>query len=303
MHADGHVPSGQLHWCISNHLYRVERLSRRRCLQPRHRRLYQSGEGGDASTTNDSCASGTCIGSKIPASAPIYDVVASPDGFPIQAPTDVVFTAKAPYDVSTTPPNVQLERVTAEGTFVAVEGSMADDGQNIANPSVASDRVFTLRKTFAAAQPTYLYFRIRADDSTGTHYSEPFVVGIFAETTDAESDAMSTILDGGYLKRHNLTHSESALWRHLSGSRLGVAFRRQVPVDRHIVDFLAPAIRLVVEVDGLWHHRRVAFDERRDRRLIRLGYRVLHLDAALVMQQPSVAVERIREAIAAAQSR
>jgi hypothetical protein len=34
-----------------------------------------------------------------------------------------------------------------------------------------------------------------------------------------------------------------------------------------------------------------------------LDYRTLHLDAALVVQQPLVAVERIREAIAVAQSR
>jgi very-short-patch-repair endonuclease len=105
------------------------------------------------------------------------------------------------------------------------------------------------------------------------------------------------------VKRRNLTHSESALWQHLSGSNLRVAFRRQVPLDRYIVDFLAPSLHLIVEVDGLWHHRRIALDERRDKKLTQLGYRILHLDAALVMQQPSVAVERIREAIADAQSR
>jgi very-short-patch-repair endonuclease len=99
--------------------------------------------------------------------------------------------------------------------------------------------------------------------------------------------------------RRNLTVSESALWLHLAGKRLGVAFRRQVPLNRYVVDFLAPSARLIVEVDGLWHHRRVAADERRDRRLTRLGYNILHLDAALVMQQLLVAVERIREAIAA----
>jgi hypothetical protein len=55
---------------------------------------------------------------------------------------------------------------------------------------------------------------------------------------------------------------------------------------------------------GTWStSSRIALDERRDRKLTRLGYQVLHLDAALVMQQPSVAVERIRKAIAVAQSR
>src|SRR5512145_231759 len=100
------------------------------------------------------------------------------------------------------------------------------------------------------------------------------------------------------LKRHHHTHSEAALWQYLSGAKLGVAFRRQVPVDQYIVDFLAPSIRLVVEVDGEWHHRRIAADERRDRKLTRMGYRILRLDAALVMREPQVAVARIREAIA-----
>lgn len=99
--------------------------------------------------------------------------------------------------------------------------------------------------------------------------------------------------------RRNLTVSESALWLPLAGKRLGVAFRRQVPLEHYIVDFLAPSARLIVEVDGLWHHRRVAADERRDRRLARLGYGILHLDASLVIREPLVAVERIREAIAA----
>ncbi len=116
--------------------------------------------------------------------------------------------------------------------------------------------------------------------------------------------SLQTQLDGrASVKRHNLTLSESALWQRLSGNRLGIAFKRQVPLEQYIVDFLAPSLHLIVEVDGLWHHRRIALDERRDRKLTRLGYQVLHVDAALVMQQPSVAVERIREATAAAQSR
>jgi very-short-patch-repair endonuclease len=46
------------------------------------------------------------------------------------------------------------------------------------------------------------------------------------------------------------TYSEAALWRALRASQLGVVFRRQVPVLGFIVDFLAPAQRLVIEVDG-----------------------------------------------------
>ncbi|HMA91264.1 MAG TPA: DUF559 domain-containing protein [Polyangiaceae bacterium] len=102
------------------------------------------------------------------------------------------------------------------------------------------------------------------------------------------------------VKRQNLTNSEAALWQHLRGGQLGVAFRRQVAIANYIVDFLAPSVRLIVEVDGLWHHRRIAADERRNKVLTRMGYRIVHLDAALVMRQPLVAVERIREVIAGA---
>ncbi len=119
--------------------------------------------------------------------------------------------------------------------------------------------------------------------------------------TSRQSSFESQLEERASVMRRNLTVSESDLWFHLVGKRLGVAFRRQVPLDCYVVDFLAPSVRLIVEVDGLWHHRRVAADERRDRRLTRMGYRILHLDAALVMQQPLVAVERIREAIAAEQ--
>ena len=93
------------------------------------------------------------------------------------------------------------------------------------------------------------------------------------------------------------TLSEARLWAQLSGSRLGVAFRRQVVLGEYIVDFLAPACRLVVEVDGAYHARRLRTDARRDARLHALGFRVLHLEAELVMRELAVALERVRGAL------
>jgi len=98
--------------------------------------------------------------------------------------------------------------------------------------------------------------------------------------------------------RHLLTRSESALWVVLSRKQLGVAFRRQVPIGhRYIADFLAPSVKLVVEVDGGYHSQRVAADARRTRVLERLAYRVLRLDAELVLLQLPLAVEAIRQAL------
>jgi len=69
------------------------------------------------------------------------------------------------------------------------------------------------------------------------------------------------------------TVSEQKLSSALRARQLGVQFRRQVPL----------AGRFVVEVDGSSHELRRRADARRDRVLERLGYRVLRLDAELVM--------------------
>jgi very-short-patch-repair endonuclease len=98
--------------------------------------------------------------------------------------------------------------------------------------------------------------------------------------------------------RHAPTASEARLFEALRGGRLGVAFRRQVPVlGRFIADFLAPGVRLVVEVDGLYHTRRAAGDARRDRAFERAGYAVLRLDAQLVMLDLDAAVARVADTI------
>ena len=81
--------------------------------------------------------------------------------------------------------------------------------------------------------------------------------------------------------RAALTPSELKLWAMLRAGQLGVWFRR-----------------LVIEVDGGYHRRRRAADARRDQALARLGYRVLRLEAELVVGQPEETLARIREALA-----
>jgi very-short-patch-repair endonuclease len=97
--------------------------------------------------------------------------------------------------------------------------------------------------------------------------------------------------------RQHPTPSEARLWCELRGSRLGVAFRRQVVIGRYIADFCAPAARLVVEVDGGFHQGRAHLDQLRDEQLRRAGYRVLRIPAALVDAHVGVAVSMIRAAL------
>ncbi len=84
--------------------------------------------------------------------------------------------------------------------------------------------------------------------------------------------------------------SERALWSALCRRQLGVQFRRQVVVGEYIADFAAPAVKLIVEVDGGWHRGRERLDARRDRALARAGWRVLRLKAGLVLGSLPAAV-------------
>ena len=90
----------------------------------------------------------------------------------------------------------------------------------------------------------------------------------------------------------------AALWSALSARKLGVQFRREVPLlGRYTVDFCAPSVRLVVEVDGACHEDRRAADARRDAALGLAGYRVLRVDAALVTRDLAAAVAPVRAAL------
>ncbi len=98
--------------------------------------------------------------------------------------------------------------------------------------------------------------------------------------------------------RHAPTASEARLFEALRGGRLGASFRRQVPLaGRFMADLYASEVRLVVEVDGLHHTRRVEADARRDRALARAEVHVLRLEAELVMSDLDAAVERVRAEI------
>jgi very-short-patch-repair endonuclease len=53
--------------------------------------------------------------------------------------------------------------------------------------------------------------------------------------------------------RRDMTPMEKKLWYRLQGEQLGVSFRRQHSIGVYIVDFAAPSVGLVVELDGGQH--------------------------------------------------
>src|SRR5207237_115782 len=76
--------------------------------------------------------------------------------------------------------------------------------------------------------------------------------------------------------RHRQTDAERVLWLRLRDRRLGGwKFRRQVPIDRFIVDFYCADARVVVELDGGQHAARAQQDVERTHLLESMGYLVL----------------------------
>jgi very-short-patch-repair endonuclease len=93
--------------------------------------------------------------------------------------------------------------------------------------------------------------------------------------------------------------AEAALWGVLNRRQLGVTFRRQiVVVGGYIADFLAPSVKVIVEVDGGYHVRRAAADVRRDEKLARAGYRVVRVPSELALRAPAEAAALVQRALA-----
>ena len=54
--------------------------------------------------------------------------------------------------------------------------------------------------------------------------------------------------------RNNMPKSETVIWSKLKGRQLlGYKFRRQYSVDRYVIDFYCPELKLAVEIDGDSH--------------------------------------------------
>ena len=59
----------------------------------------------------------------------------------------------------------------------------------------------------------------------------------------------------------------------------GIKFRRQRPIDRYVVDFVAVSAKLIVEIDGATHStaRELTRDAERTRVLESLGFHIVRV--------------------------
>jgi len=88
------------------------------------------------------------------------------------------------------------------------------------------------------------------------------------------------------LLRKNMTDAERLIWSRVRRKQiLEVQFYRQKPIGQFIVDFYAPKIKLVVEIDGSQHvePEHCQRDKERDAVLNALGLKVLRFDNHAVL--------------------
>lgn len=96
--------------------------------------------------------------------------------------------------------------------------------------------------------------------------------------------------------RKDMTDAERALWSFLRGKQiLGIQFYRQKPIGPYIVDFYAPAARLVIEADGSQHLEpdHVMADEARDAFLSGMGLLVLRFDNRSILKQTDAVRDKV----------
>ncbi len=101
--------------------------------------------------------------------------------------------------------------------------------------------------------------------------------------------------------RRNSTDAERILWSELRGGRLnGASFRRQVPIENYVADFICHAAKLVIELDGGQHFSDEGerADARRSAVIEAKGFKVLRFSNLDVMINRAGVLETIATTIA-----
>jgi very-short-patch-repair endonuclease len=102
--------------------------------------------------------------------------------------------------------------------------------------------------------------------------------------------------------RRNSTDAERILWSELRDHRLvGAGFRRQVPIENYVADFVCHAAKLVIELDGGQHFsdRGEQADAKRSAAIEAKGFRVLRFSNHEVTSNRTGVLETIAAAVTA----
>ena len=97
--------------------------------------------------------------------------------------------------------------------------------------------------------------------------------------------------------RHEPTEAEHRLWLLLRNRRfVDFKFRRQVPIDHFIADFLCFDARLIIELDGS-QHAESTYDIHRDAYLRAQGFRIIRIWNNDILNNPDSVLEAVWTAL------
>ncbi len=118
-------------------------------------------------------------------------------------------------------------------------------------------------------------FRNNQSNSSPSHLGEGRGEGL--DFHRANSDLYPLLKQHAKRMRANPTKAEEVMWQLLKNDSLGVSFKRQCVILDFIADFFAPALNLIIEVDGEYHNEeeQMILDEARTHRLKNKGYNIL----------------------------
>lgn len=100
--------------------------------------------------------------------------------------------------------------------------------------------------------------------------------------------------------RSNMPKAEIILWSKLKGKQLnGLKFRRQYSVEKFIIDFYCPQVKLAIEIDGDSHYaeRAEIRDEERQKIIESYGINVLRFTNQHIYENVDGVVIRIMEKV------
>ncbi len=97
--------------------------------------------------------------------------------------------------------------------------------------------------------------------------------------------------------RSKPTQTESIIWHLVKGGRLGHIFKRQHIIGNFIADFVCLDSKLVVEIDGGYHHTedQPKSDEERTKKLNSMGFKVIRFSNEEVIGCTDSVLKTIKE--------
>ena len=100
------------------------------------------------------------------------------------------------------------------------------------------------------------------------------------------------------LRTETVSKAEKVIWKGLlSRKQTGERFLRQRPISNFIVDFFAPEIGRIIEIDGNSHFSKPDYDSYREDKLVSLGYTLIRFKEGDVIWNMDVVSEQVRHVI------